>query len=113
MSDVFMFEVGKIYETQEGDLVHVTGRTKIKGYECLICADGRHRYDRSNESRDAGRCTGTDHDYSCPKNFKRDPALVEGLQEREDTIRMEAKEMEQEMAEQAQGMDDLSECGDR
>lgn len=67
----FMFEVGKEYETQEGAKVMVLSRTDLVGYECLECSDGRYRYDRSTNSLDAGRCTGTDHDYSYPHNFKR------------------------------------------
>jgi hypothetical protein len=75
----FMFHVGLTYETQAGEKVQVTGRTETKGYECLECSDGRYRYDRSTNSDDAGRCTGTDHDYSYPHNFKRDdkPQLLE------------------------------------
>lgn len=67
----FMFEAGKEYETQEGKRVFVSGRTKLVGYECLVCSDGIYRYDRSTHSVDAGRVTGTDCDYSCPQNFKR------------------------------------------
>lgn len=68
---VFKFEVGKSYETQAGETVLVLGRTNTKGYECLECSDGRYRYDRSTHNTDAGRCTGTDFDYSYPHNFKR------------------------------------------
>lgn len=67
----FVFEVGKSYETQDGKMIKVLGRTELKGYECLICDDNKHRYDRTTNSMDAGRVTGTDHDYSCPDNFKR------------------------------------------
>ncbi len=67
----FQFEVGQTYKTQVGEEVKVLGRTEIKGYECLECSDGRYRYDRSTHSEDAGRCTGTNHDYSCPHNFVR------------------------------------------
>lgn len=68
----FMFEVGKEYETQAGEAVTVIGRCdRYLGYETLVCSDGRHRYDRSTGSSDAGRCTGTEHDYSDPHNFKR------------------------------------------
>jgi len=68
----FMFEVGEQYETQSGEMVKVLGRTDMRGYECLICSDGKHRYDRSDHSTDAGRVTGTAHDYSYDHNFKRD-----------------------------------------
>jgi len=68
----FRFGVGQTYETQAGNRVTVIDRyTKFKGYECLVCSDGKHRYDRSNDSNDAGRVTGTAHDYSDPANFKR------------------------------------------
>ena len=67
----FMFEVGKEYKTQCGKTVTVFGRTKLLGYECLVCSDGKYRYDRSTHSSDAGRVTGTDHDYSCPDNLIR------------------------------------------
>lgn len=67
----FKFEVGKEYETQEGSMVKVLGRTDLKGYECLMCSDGVHRYDRSDSNLDAGRVTGTNFDYSYPLNFKR------------------------------------------
>jgi len=67
----FKFEVGQEYQTQAGETVKVLGRTDNPGYECLICSDNKHRYDRSTHSDDAGRVTGTDHDYSCPDNFVR------------------------------------------
>ena len=68
---MFKFEIGKEYETQGGELVKVLGRTTLVGYECVYCIDGIHRYDRSTSDSDAGRVTGTDHDYSEPKNFRR------------------------------------------
>lgn len=67
----FMFKIGQAYTTQAGDTVTVLGRTELVGYECLVCSDGRHRYDRSTHSADAGRCTGTDHEYTSPHNFVR------------------------------------------
>lgn len=68
----FMFEIGKEYETQDGETVRVIGRSdQRRGYETVECSDGRYRYDRSTHSEDAGRCTGTDFNYSCPHNFKR------------------------------------------
>ncbi len=68
----YRFEVGRIYETQNGNFVRVNGRSdKYRGYETLICSDGRYRYDRSTHSDDAGRCTGSNHDYSNPWNLKR------------------------------------------
>lgn len=69
----FRFLVGATYETQAGERVTVLDRhITHKGYECLVCSDGKHRYDRSTTDTDAGRVTGTAHDYSCPDNFKRD-----------------------------------------
>lgn len=71
-SPPFKFKVGETYETQCGDKVQVLSRTQNDvGYECLVCDDGVHRYDRSTSSTDAGRVTGTAHDYSHPNNFKR------------------------------------------
>lgn len=63
----FMFQVGEEYETQAGELVRVIGRTT----ECLQCSDGMYRYDRKGNPGDAGRVTGTEHDYSFRGNFKR------------------------------------------
>lgn len=67
----FMFKIRHTYETLAGAKVKVLSRTRAKGYECVYCSDGKHRYDRSTSNSDAGRVTGTDHDYSCPDNFKR------------------------------------------
>lgn len=67
----FTFRIGKTYKTQAGKRVKVIGRTRTKGYECLNCSDGKYRYDRSTTKSDAGRVTGTAHDYSCPHNFER------------------------------------------
>lgn len=76
MKTQFKFKVGASYLTQRGELVKVLGRVNTrqpwgKGYECLRCSDRKHRYDRSTSSEDAGRVTGTPHDYSCLDNFKR------------------------------------------
>ncbi len=73
---MFKFEVGKVYKTKIGHSVLVLSRTgcdgsEPAGYECLVCSDGKHRYDRSTNNSDAGRVTGTKHDYSCPDNFAR------------------------------------------
>lgn len=70
---IFKYTVGETYETQEGKMVTVIGRhVSYRGYETLICNDGCARYDRCfPNNRDAGRVTGTDHDYSDPRNFKR------------------------------------------
>lgn len=69
----YKYQIGGVYETQAGEMVTVLGRAdKFRGYESLICSDDKHRYDRSTHSSDAGRVTGTEHDYSCPDNFKRE-----------------------------------------
>ena len=57
-------------------MVTVLGRTDSVGYECLECSDERYRYDRSTHGSDAGRVTGSSHDYSYPHNFKRENAIV-------------------------------------
>lgn len=69
----FHYSIGNTYKTKAGNLVQVLDRTKEKGYECLICSDGIHRYDRSTfeHNSDWGRVTGTAHDYSCLDNFER------------------------------------------
>jgi hypothetical protein len=68
----YQFEVGKTYLTQRGEAVRVVLRhAELRGHETVLGDDGAHRYDRSDSSSDAGRCTGTDHDYSCPDNFAR------------------------------------------
>ena len=67
----FKFEIGKQYKTQGGEMVTVIGRTETVGYECVECSDDIYRYDRSTNSLDAGRVTGTNHDYSDPRNFAR------------------------------------------
>lgn len=83
----FQFVVGETYETQRGELVTVTDRTDIKGYECLECSDGKYRYDRSTSNGDAGRVTGTNHDYSCPDNFKREPQPLDPVSANTDKTR--------------------------
>lgn len=67
----FLFKIGQSYQTQAGEYVTVLGRTRSKGYECLRCSDDRYRYDRSTHSSDAGRVTGTNHNYTYAHNFKR------------------------------------------
>jgi len=73
---MFMFEVGKEYKTQNGATVKALGRTTLFGYECLLCSDDICRYDRSTSNLDAGRATGTAHDYSDGHNFVRDDAAT-------------------------------------
>jgi len=68
----FTFKVGQTYKCQNGELVKVLGRTDLKHYECLICDDNRHRYDRSSSNSDDGRVCGTAHDYSHPFNFEKE-----------------------------------------
>lgn len=67
-----MFEIGKKYKTQLGHKIRVLNRCGPIGYEYLECSDGRCRYDRSTDNTDAGRVTGTSHDFSCPYNFKQE-----------------------------------------
>lgn len=71
----FIFEIGKEYKTQAGNIIRVLGRTKLVGYEAIECSDGIYRYDRSTHSSDAGRCTGTSHDYSYEHNILRDESV--------------------------------------
>ena len=66
-----MFRLQHNYRTQTGQVVRVLSRVGSRGYEHLKCSDGRYRYDRSTHSIDAGRCTGTKHDYPYPHNLKR------------------------------------------
>lgn len=73
----FKFQVGKTYLTQRGEAVRVVLRhAELRGYESVMGEDGKHRYDRSDGHGDAGRCTGTVHDYSDPDNFVRPPLEV-------------------------------------
>lgn len=67
----FMFSIGEKYLTQSGNVITILGRTDLRGYECLECSDGKYRYDRSTHNDDAGRVTGTEHDYSHPDNIRR------------------------------------------
>lgn len=93
----FKYTIGETYETQAGEAIQVLGRTDLTGYETLICSDGKHRYDRSDHSEDAGRVTGTPHDYSCPDNFKK--GLVEhvkALKEERDRLK-EALQLQVDM----------------
>lgn len=69
---VFQIEVGRTYELQDGSTVLIIGRAKnLRGYETVYDEHGHHRYDRSTHDSDTGRCTGTAHDYSHPRNLKR------------------------------------------
>lgn len=69
----FLFTVGETYELQNGDRVKIVERhAKYRGYETVVDENGCHRYDRSTSNSDAGRVTGTPHDYSHPENIKRE-----------------------------------------
>jgi len=74
------FELGKTYMTNAGVAVKIVGVVDTKGYECVQGDDfgddpkGGHRYNRPG---DLGRCTGTDHDGSDPRNL---------IPERDDTL---------------------------
>lgn len=72
---MYKYQVGSYYKLQNGDTIKVLGRVDdCKGYETLFCSDHRYRYDRSTHSEDAGRCTGTPHDYSCEFNIAKEEA---------------------------------------
>ncbi|WP_312784635.1 hypothetical protein [Brevundimonas sp.] len=59
------FVVGNQYRTQGGDMVRfVSVHRAGTSYETMADEDGVHRY----TMRDFGRVTGTDHDYSDPRN---------------------------------------------
>ena len=74
----YQFQIGKIYLTQRGEPVRVVLRhAELRGYETVMGDDGIHRYDRSDHNSDAGRCTGSVHDYSDPENFARPTQAVE------------------------------------
>lgn len=71
-SENYKFKVGQEYDLQNGEKIHILGRTDMKGYECLICSDGKYRYDRSTDKLtavDKGRCTGTSHELLHPYNI--------------------------------------------
>ncbi len=59
----FAFRIGRTYKTKSGKRIKIIGRTRIKGYECLNCSDGKYRYDRSTSNFDAGKVTGRPMDY--------------------------------------------------
>lgn len=66
------FTLGETYELQNGQHVKIVARhIQLAGYETIEDEAGIHRYDRSTHDSDAGRVTGTPHDYSCPENIKR------------------------------------------
>lgn len=83
----FQIQVGHTYELQDGTTVLILGRTGYKGYETVYDEHGYHRYDRSTHSTDAGRCTGTAHDYSYPGNLKRPIVPLDA-----DPVRLEAED---------------------
>ncbi len=62
--------LGGTYETQSGDRVKMVAINNIGNpYETLVDESGVNRYSR--RLSDMGRCTGTAHDYSDPRNLKR------------------------------------------
>lgn len=68
----FRYKLGETYELQNGQSVTIVARhIQFAGYETIEDEAGFHRYDRSTHDSDAGRVTGTPHDYSCPENIKR------------------------------------------
>lgn len=71
-SENFKFVIGDEYLLQSGEIIKVLGRTDTKGYECLICSDGKYRYDRSTDlvdSPEKGRGTGTHYELIYPYNI--------------------------------------------
>lgn len=69
------YEQDLIYRTLEGKWVKVIAvKDETKGYETVQCddrrtPDGGHRYNRTTHVEDNGRCTGTAHDFSDPRNL--------------------------------------------
>lgn len=62
------FFVGNWYGTQGGDLVRIVGVANAgTQHETVFDQHGVHRYTREG---DAGRCTGTAHDFSDPRNIR-------------------------------------------
>lgn len=62
--------LGGTYETQDGKRIKFMGiHNAGKTYETLVDEAGCNRYSR--RTSDAGRVTGTAHDYSFPGNIKR------------------------------------------
>lgn len=64
--------LGQTYRTQDGKAV--TMRTLHNAgteYETMLGTDGLQRYSRRID--DSGRVTGTNHDYSDPRNIAREP----------------------------------------
>jgi hypothetical protein len=70
------FKINSLYACLNGSVVEVLNFTTSVGYETLVCSDGKHRYNRSTHSEDAGRVTGSPHDYSCEFNFLKENAEV-------------------------------------
>lgn len=69
-ADIIFPELGGTYETQSGEVVKMINIANLgTRLETLIDEDGINRYSRRYE--DAGRVTGTPHDYSCSENLKR------------------------------------------
>lgn len=71
------FKLGQSYQTQGGATVTVIAVSDMEGYETVQCDDradekGGHRYNRPG---DLGRCTGTAHDGSDPRNLIPLPAV--------------------------------------
>jgi hypothetical protein len=67
----FKFALGKTYTLQNGEKIRLVRRDGSMGYETVVDQYGIHRYDRSTHSKDAGRVTGSAHDYSHPENIAR------------------------------------------
>jgi hypothetical protein len=69
MNGQFLY-LNMTYETQAGDRVKMVKiHNAGTSYETLEDEHGVNRYSRRAD--DVGRCTGSAHDYSDPRNLKR------------------------------------------
>ncbi|ADI96364.1 hypothetical protein Ac42p126 [Acinetobacter phage Ac42] len=71
----FTYKIGQIIELQSGKLARIEGRSMGNvGYETIFTIDEEypnrhlHKYDRSSSKSDAGRATGSCHQYTNPNN---------------------------------------------
>ncbi len=80
-------EIGKTYRTAEGKrVVVVILHDGLPGYETAEDECGICRYNRTTSNSDLGRMTGTDHDFSDPRN------VVAEWTEADDRLEMENAE---------------------
>lgn len=65
------FRVGNVYQRQDGTCVRLVRENYgIQGYETVEDEDGCNYYNRPGKN-ERGRCTGTAHDFSDPRNLVR------------------------------------------